>query len=111
MFGVLFAKQVWWTGMVDPISKAVEACGSEAELARRLGGKVRGGHIYYWRRSGSVPLDRCAAIESATLGKVRCEDLRPDVQWQRDPAGRVTGYLVPVNDPPSAPDLDVQEAA
>jgi DNA-binding transcriptional regulator YdaS (Cro superfamily) len=28
-----------------------------------------------------VPAERCPAIEKATAGAVRCEDLRPDVDW------------------------------
>lgn len=32
-----------------------------------------------------VPPDRCPAIERATGGKVTCEELRPDVRWQRVP--------------------------
>lgn len=28
-----------------------------------------------------VPAERCPAIERATSGAVRCEDLRPDVDW------------------------------
>lgn len=28
-----------------------------------------------------VPAERCPAIERATAGAVRCEDLRPDVDW------------------------------
>lgn len=28
-----------------------------------------------------VPAERCPAIERATHGVVRCEDLRPDVDW------------------------------
>ena len=28
-----------------------------------------------------VPAERCPAIERATGGAVRCEDLRPDVDW------------------------------
>lgn len=28
-----------------------------------------------------VPAERCPAIERATQGVVRCEDLRPDVEW------------------------------
>ncbi len=28
-----------------------------------------------------VPVERCPAIEAATDGLVRCEDLRPDVAW------------------------------
>jgi DNA-binding transcriptional regulator YdaS (Cro superfamily) len=36
-----------------------------------------------------VPAERCPAIERATDGVVRCEDLRPDVDWgvlRGDPA-------------------------
>lgn len=28
-----------------------------------------------------IPAERCVAIEAATNGLVRCEDLRPDVAW------------------------------
>jgi DNA-binding transcriptional regulator YdaS (Cro superfamily) len=52
-----------------------------------------------------IPLDRCPAIEAATAGKVRCEDLRADVDWTRDAKGRVTGYHVrvaPLNFPERA---------
>jgi DNA-binding transcriptional regulator YdaS (Cro superfamily) len=28
-----------------------------------------------------VPAERCPAIERATSGAVRCEDMRPDVDW------------------------------
>ncbi len=28
-----------------------------------------------------TPAERCPAIERATGGLVRCEDLRPDVEW------------------------------
>lgn len=30
-----------------------------------------------------VPIERCAAIERATGGIVKCEKLRPDVRWSR----------------------------
>lgn len=38
--------------------------------------------IYQWA-SGSrgIPAEHCPAIERATNGAVRCEDLRPDVDW------------------------------
>lgn len=48
-----------------------------------------------WRTTG-VPLDRCPQVESAFPALTRCEALRPDVQWHRDAAGKVTGYTVPV---------------
>lgn len=40
-----------------------------------------------------VPAERCPAIERATNGKVRCEDMRPDVAWDvlRMQAGEAVG--------------------
>lgn len=39
-----------------------------------------------------LPSERCPAIEAAT--GVSCDDLRPDLSWDRDDQGRVTGYRV-----------------
>jgi DNA-binding transcriptional regulator YdaS (Cro superfamily) len=36
--------------------------------------------LQQWRTS-RVPAERCPEIEKATNGAVRCEDLRPDVDW------------------------------
>jgi len=36
-------------------------------------------------RRRPTPPDRCPAIERATEGRVTCEELRPDVHWQRVP--------------------------
>lgn len=53
----------------------------QSDLARDI--KVPPVLISQWA-SGvrRVPAERCPAIERATLGVVRCEDLRPDVDWQ-----------------------------
>lgn len=38
--------------------------------------------ISQWKTGARpVPAERCPAIEKATSGAVRCEDLRPDVDW------------------------------
>lgn len=63
---------------MSDLSKAIELCGSQTELARRIGGRVRTGHLYHWLRA-KVPAEHCAAIEQATDGKVTRYDLRPDV--------------------------------
>lgn len=63
---------------MSALEDAITICGSQSELARRIGGKVRTGHIHYWLRN-KVPADRCAAIEKATGGQVTCEMLRPEV--------------------------------
>jgi DNA-binding transcriptional regulator YdaS (Cro superfamily) len=63
---------------MSPIKRAAQIIGSQKELARRLG--VSKGAVSQWA-DGSVPLDRCIPIERLTSGAVRCEDLRPDVDW------------------------------
>lgn len=53
---------------------------SQAELAKVLG--VTPGAVNQWANGlSAVSAERCPAIERATGGLVRCEDLRPDVQW------------------------------
>lgn len=64
--------------MDDAIRKAVEVCGSQSELARRIG--VKQGHIWYWLHRGKkAPPEFCRAIEIATGSAVSIHDLRPDV--------------------------------
>jgi len=41
-----------------------------------------------------VQHSECPLIEQFTGGLVRCEDLRDDVDWDRDDSGAVTGYRV-----------------
>lgn len=53
-----------------------------SELSRRIG--VRYQLIQGWMdesRRFATPADYCPLIERATDGRVRCEDLRPDVAW------------------------------
>lgn len=53
------------------------------ELARQIG--VSPVLISQWKRRGpegrKVPAEHCPKIERATAGEVRCEDLRPDIDW------------------------------
>jgi DNA-binding transcriptional regulator YdaS (Cro superfamily) len=78
---------------VSHIERAVSLAGSKPKLAVAIG--VNHSLIYQWLR-GIRPIapERCPAIESAT--GVRCEELRPDVQWNRNADGAVTGYTVPL---------------
>ena len=61
------------------IERAIALMGGAAETVRKLG---LNGHatVYQWTKT-RVPAERCPQIEAATNGLVRCEDLRPDVQW------------------------------
>ena len=71
--------------------KAIEMAGSQSALGRAIGEPQQ--QIWKWLNPpvnsrvppGQVPPDRCPAIERATDGSVTCEELRPDVRWQRVP--------------------------
>lgn len=63
---------------MSPLERSITICGTQSELARRIGGKVRTGHIHYWLRN-KVPSERCIDIERATEGQVSRYELRPDV--------------------------------
>lgn len=65
---------------MNPIQRAIDITGSASALARTLGSSVPS--IYSWRNgTRSFPAELCPSIEKATSGAVRCEDLRPDVDW------------------------------
>ncbi|HRQ59178.1 MAG TPA: helix-turn-helix domain-containing protein [Azoarcus taiwanensis] len=52
---------------------------SQMAFARLLG--VSQAAVGCWLHSKPPTIERCIQIEKATGGKVRCEDLRPDVDW------------------------------
>jgi DNA-binding transcriptional regulator YdaS (Cro superfamily) len=63
-----------------PIDRAADIVGSQVALASLLG--VSKAAVNQWKDPGrKVPAEKCPAIEKATGGAVRCEDLRPDVAW------------------------------
>lgn len=50
------------------------------DLGRALG--VTPGAVHQWASGHTrVAIERCIEIEKATHGAVRCEDLRPEVDW------------------------------
>ncbi len=52
----------------------------QVDLARQLG--VTQGAVHQWAAGLSRPsAERSIEIEKATAGAVRCEELRPDVDW------------------------------
>jgi DNA-binding transcriptional regulator YdaS (Cro superfamily) len=61
------------------LERAIEIAGSVAALAAAL--DVAASAPSMWKARGRVPAEHCPAIEKATAGGVRCEDLRPDVDW------------------------------
>jgi len=89
---------------MNAFALAVELVGGQTAMAKALG--VRQSTIWSWLDRGTpLPPEICPAAEKAVLvaiaesgdqRNVRCEQLRPDVQWQRDKKGKVTGYFVRV---------------
>lgn len=52
----------------------------QIDLAKALG--VTPGAVNQWASGETtIKAERCIQIEKATLGQVRCEDMRPDVDW------------------------------
>lgn len=60
------------------ISKAIQIAG--AKVIASECGDISVQAVHKWSAS-SVPAAHCPSIERATKGAVRCEDLRPDVDW------------------------------
>jgi len=66
--------------MEHPIARAAKLLGSQTVLAGAL--KVSKGAVSQWKEEGGrVPAEHCPVIERLTGGVVRCEDLRPDIEW------------------------------
>lgn len=65
------------------LQDAISVVGSQSELARQSGARQQ--EVWNWLNGRNVPPARCPAIERATAGRVTCEELRPDVRWQRVP--------------------------
>jgi DNA-binding transcriptional regulator YdaS (Cro superfamily) len=58
--------------------------GSQTRLATAIEAQPQ--LVWQWAQADGrrqVPADRCPAIERATDGAVTCEELRPDLRWQR----------------------------
>lgn len=64
----------------EALDHAAEILGSMQTLGEKLG--VTKGAVGQWKLPGRrVPAEHCPAIERLTGGAVRCESLRPDVDW------------------------------
>lgn len=62
------------------LERAIRIAGGQSHLARRIGGKVRQGHVWKWlNRCSQVPVEAAIRIEQAVDGKVTRHDLRPDI--------------------------------
>lgn len=61
------------------LQRAIACCGGQSALASSLG--LAQSYVWNWLARGRVPAEHCPAIERVTARAVRCEDLRPDVDW------------------------------
>lgn len=63
------------------LHRAAEIVGGQAALATAIGMEDRRRVWPWFNTDRQVPAEHCPAIEKATNGQVRCEELRPDVAW------------------------------
>jgi DNA-binding transcriptional regulator YdaS (Cro superfamily) len=57
-----------------------EGSGSIRKLAKSLG--VPPSSVSFWKANDrKTPVLHCIEIEKLTKGEVRCEELRPDIDW------------------------------
>jgi len=88
--------------MSDPLEHlkaAVATAGGQkalADLVTGLGHPIRQAHVWNWMnvQNGLTPPYVAPLVEAAT--GITCEQLRPDLRWERDEQGRVTAYTVPI---------------
>lgn len=88
--------------------RAIELLGGVVRAARAL--NVKGGRhqtVQAWLKS-RVPAEYCPTIERETGGAVRCEELRPDIEWH---VLRSSGQVVQAGTPTPAADEGVRDAA
>ena len=65
---------------MNAIKHACEVMGGQQTLAEHLG--VTKQAVNQWATGARpFPADRCPTVERVTNGAVRCEDIRPDVDW------------------------------
>ena len=67
---------------------AVEIVGSQGELAKLVGVSKAAMSQAVRDEKRQIPAHWCPAIEKATARQVRCEQLRPDVDWGYVRAGK-----------------------
>jgi DNA-binding transcriptional regulator YdaS (Cro superfamily) len=78
---------------------AVEKIGGQTAMAKKLG--VSQGLVWQWlNHDTATPRNYAPEIERLT--GVKCEEICPDLGWQRNESGHVTGYYQPIVSKPQA---------
>ena len=58
-----------------PIERAIDICGTQEELARRISKTQQA--VSFWKRRGTIPAECVPAVEAAT--GIPRQELRPDL--------------------------------
>lgn len=61
------------------LKDAIKRAGGPTQVAAVIG--TTRSAIYDFMQRGKVPAEHCPKIERFTNGRVRCEELNPDVDW------------------------------
>lgn len=83
---------------MSPIKIAITHMGNPTNLARYLGVTTQA--VCFWRDGKrKIPPEICIQIEKGTSGAVRCNDLRPDVEWSYIRPEHTKAILKPATQP------------
>lgn len=63
----------------NAVKRAVKAAGGAAAVASLF--DISTVSVYEWINNNRIPAERCPALERACQSAVRCEEMRPDVDW------------------------------
>jgi DNA-binding transcriptional regulator YdaS (Cro superfamily) len=69
------------TPQTKALRRAVVICGSQVALAKAVGRGLAQSNVSMWFTRENIPAEHCPTIERVTRGLVKCEQLRPDVEW------------------------------
>lgn len=62
------------------IQAAIQGAGGPAKVAQELSVSVQA--VCFWRDGKrSLPAEHCPVLERMNSGAIRCEQMRPDVDW------------------------------
>lgn len=66
----------------EALDKAISIIGSMQTLADQMDPPVTKGAVGQWKLPGrQIPAEHCPTIERLTNREVKCEELRPDMDW------------------------------
>ena len=92
---------------MNPTQLAIQGAGGPAKVAAAVGCTVQA--VCFWRDGKrTLPAEVCPTLERLTQGAVRCEDLRPDVDWSVLRAPAPGGNKAPAFDSKAHPAMKTE---